>query len=127
MTRLAQQQLPIVFGSGAGALAASMGGTMLVSRRLRRQTHGLGPTEMTRMYEHHDAVLHAVREGVLIIGADGRLLLVNDEARRLFDLPTDAERRYVHDIGLDSKTVRLLASADPVTDGVHLAGTGCSR
>ncbi|WP_413116967.1 SpoIIE family protein phosphatase [Streptomyces sp. CY1] len=122
VTRLAEQQLPIVFGAGAGALAVSTAGTMLVSRRLRRQTHGLGPTEMTRMYEHHDAVLHAVREGVLIIGADGRLLLVNDEARRLFDLPTDAERRYVDDIGLDSKTVRLLASGDPVSDGVHLAG-----
>ncbi len=113
----ARQRADVDFGSGAGALAASTVGTMLVSRRLRRQTHGLGPTEMTRMYEHHDAVLHAVRAGVLIIGADGRLLLVNDDARRLFDLPTDAERRYVDDIGLDSKTVRLPASADPVTDG----------
>ncbi|MER6525900.1 SpoIIE family protein phosphatase [Streptomyces sp. NPDC001508] len=122
VTRLAQQQLPIVIGTGAAALVVSTAGTVLVSRRLRRQTHGLGPTEMTRMYEHHDAVLHAVREGVLIIGADGRLLLVNDEAQRLLDLPADAERRHVGDLGLDSRTARLLASGEPVTDGVHLAG-----
>lgn len=38
------------------------------------------------MYEHHDAVLHAVREGVLIVDGDGRLLLANDEARRLLGL-----------------------------------------
>ena len=50
---------------------------------------------MTRMYEHHDAVLHAVREGVIIVGGDGRLLLANDEARRLLDLPADAEGRHV--------------------------------
>ena len=89
------RQLPLLFGAAAGALALAAGGTALVSRRLRRQTHGLGPAEMTRMYEHHDAVLHAVREGVLIVGGDGRLLLANDEARRLLDLPPDAEGRRV--------------------------------
>ncbi|GAA0921744.1 hypothetical protein GCM10009549_41040 [Streptomyces thermoalcalitolerans] len=45
------------------------------------------------MYDHHDAILHAVREGVLIVGEDGRLLPANSEARRLPDLPPDAEGR----------------------------------
>ncbi|MEU1625020.1 SpoIIE family protein phosphatase [Streptomyces sp. NPDC020096] len=115
------RQLPVLFGSAAGALALAASGAGLVSRRLRRQTHGLGPAEMTRMYEHHDAVLHAVREGVLIIGGDGRLLLVNDEARRLLDLPTDAEGRHVTDLGLATDLAELLTSDRPVTDEVHLA------
>ncbi|MGW2713919.1 SpoIIE family protein phosphatase, partial [Streptomyces sp. NPDC001356] len=89
-------------------------------RRLLRQTHGLGPYEMTRMYEHHDAVLHAVREGVLIVGGDGRLLLANDEAHRLLDLPSDAERRHVRELGLDDETAGLLASGRVATDEVHL-------
>ncbi|MCG7207455.1 SpoIIE family protein phosphatase [Streptomyces arenae] len=116
------QQLPIILGAGAAALALSTAGTGLVSRRLRRQTHGLGPTEMTRMYEHHDAVLHAVREGVLIINSGEQLLLANDEARRLLSLPADAERRHVTDLELDAETSRLLSSDEPVTDAVHLAG-----
>ncbi|MEE4418260.1 SpoIIE family protein phosphatase [Streptomyces bugieae] len=115
------RQLPVVFGSAAVALGLAAGGAGLVSRRLRRQTHGLDPSEMTRMYEHHDAVLHAVREGVLITGADGRLLLANDEARRLLDLPADAERRPVTSLGLDPGLARLLVSEDPATDEVHLA------
>src|SRR5262249_39911267 len=45
------RQLPVVFGSAAVALALAAGGAGLVSRRLRRQTHGLDPSEMTRMYE----------------------------------------------------------------------------
>ncbi|GAA0352696.1 SpoIIE family protein phosphatase [Actinoallomurus spadix] len=113
-------QLPMTVGSGLAALALGAAGTALVSRRLRRQTHGLGPAEMTRMYEHHDAVLHAVREGVLITCADGRLLVANDEARRLLDLPEDAEGRQVRDLGLSDQMVRLLLSEDPVTDEVHL-------
>lgn len=115
------RQLPMFLGIAVGALALAAGGAGLVSRRLRRQTHGLGPAEMTRMYEHHDAVLHAVREGVLIVGRDGRLLLANDEARRLLDLPADAEGRHVGDLGLDHRTAELLASDRLATDEVHLA------
>ncbi len=115
-------QLPIVLGTAGLALALATGGTALVSRRLRRQTHGLDPGEMTRMYEHHDAVLHSVREGVLIIGGDGRLVLANDEARRLLDLPPDAEGRPVGDVGLEPAMARLLAAGRPVTDDVVPAG-----
>ncbi|MDQ0994558.1 serine phosphatase RsbU (regulator of sigma subunit)/anti-sigma regulatory factor (Ser/Thr protein kinase)/PAS domain-containing protein [Streptomyces sp. V3I7] len=114
------QQLPLLLAAAAVAVALATGGTALVSRRLLRQTHGLGPYEMTRMYEHHDAVLHAVREGVLIVGGDGRLLLANDEAQRLLDLPPDAEQRSVLDLGLDADTAALLASGRVATDEVHL-------
>lgn len=72
---VAEQQLPLVLAAAAAALALATAGTALVSKRLLRQTHGLGPSEMTRMYEHHDAVLHSVREGVMIVGGGGRLLL----------------------------------------------------
>ncbi|MFD9335371.1 SpoIIE family protein phosphatase [Streptomyces sp. NPDC060028] len=115
-------QLPLLLGAAVGALLLGTGGAALVSRRLRRQTHGLGEDEMTRMNEHHEAVLHAVREGVLIIGADGRLVLANDEARRLLDLPPDAEQRHVGDLGLDPRTAALLSSGRVATDEVHLAG-----
>ncbi|MEW2082776.1 SpoIIE family protein phosphatase [Streptomyces sp. NPDC005283] len=123
VTSVVDRQLPIILGAGAAALALATGGTALVARRLRRQTHRLGPAEMTRMYEHHDAVLHSVREGVLIVGNDGRLLLANDEARRLLDLPPDAEGRYISELSsLDPPTVELLASGRVATDEVHLAG-----
>ncbi|MET8642493.1 SpoIIE family protein phosphatase [Streptomyces sp. NPDC004096] len=116
------QQLPYLFGGAAGALVIAAGGAALVSRRLRRQTHGLGPAEMTRMYEHHDAVLHAVREGVLILDCDGRLVLANDEARRLLDLPANAEQRHVDGLGLEPDIVALLVSDRSATDEVYLAG-----
>ncbi|MFJ3864514.1 SpoIIE family protein phosphatase [Streptomyces nigra] len=116
----ADRQLPLVLSAAAVALALSTAGTALVSRRLLRQTHGLGPDEMTRMYEHHDAVLHAVREGVVIVGDEGRLLLANDEAHRLLDLPDDAEGRRVLDLGLAPETAELLHSGRMATDEVHL-------
>ncbi|MER7732076.1 SpoIIE family protein phosphatase [Streptomyces erythrochromogenes] len=115
-------QLPLLVGATASGLLLGTAGAALVSRRLLHQTRGLGAAEMTRMNEHHEAVLHAVREGVLIIGNDQRLILANDEARRLLDLPQDAEERAVGDLGLDPRTTELLASGRVVTDHVHLAG-----
>ncbi|WP_078565391.1 SpoIIE family protein phosphatase [Streptomyces sp. AA1529] len=116
-----KRQLPVLLMSAAGALLLASGTSALVNRRLRRQTHGLGPEEMTRMYEHHDAVLHAVREGVLIVDETGRLVLVNNEARRLLELPEDAEGRPVDQVGLGAGMLGLLTSGRAASDEVHLA------
>ncbi|MDI3406421.1 SpoIIE family protein phosphatase [Streptomyces sp. B-S-A6] len=115
-------QLPLLFGVAAGALLLAMGGSALVSRRLLRQTHGLGPAEITRMFDHHEAVLHSVREGVLITGADGRLLLANDEARRLLELPETAELISVSELGLPPAIAELLASGRTATDELQQVG-----
>ncbi|MET7983151.1 MULTISPECIES: SpoIIE family protein phosphatase [unclassified Streptomyces] len=122
VTGVVQSQLPVLFATGGGALVLAAAGSALVSGRLRRQTRGLGPVEMTRMYEHHDAVLHAVREGVIILDGDGRLLLVNDEARRLLALPPEAEGTPVTGLGLSPDLAALLGSGQEATDKVFLAG-----
>ncbi|WP_435847096.1 SpoIIE family protein phosphatase [Streptomyces hygroscopicus] len=119
---LADRQMPLLIGAVSVSLALATGGTALVSSRLRRQTHGLDPVEMTRMYEHHDAVLHSVREGVLIVGGDGRLVLANDEASRLLGLPARPEGRQVDDLGLEPHVADVLASGRDVTDEVLVAG-----
>src|SRR5205823_9311409 len=49
------------------AYLVALAGALLVSRRLRRQTHGLGPAEITNMYEYYDSVLHSVREGLMLV------------------------------------------------------------
>ncbi|GAA1152424.1 SpoIIE family protein phosphatase/ATP-binding protein [Streptomyces hebeiensis] len=122
VSSLANREIPLILGAAATALALSAGGTALVSGRLRRQTHGLDPSEMTRMYEHHDAVLHVVREGVLIVGGDGRLMLANDEAQRLLDLPERPEGLRVTDLGLEPHMADMLASGRIVSDEVVATG-----
>ncbi|AQZ64483.1 histidine kinase [[Actinomadura] parvosata subsp. kistnae] len=97
------------------ALGVGAAGTWLVTARLRRQTHGLGPVELGRIHEHHDAVLHAVREGLLLVGRDGTLTLCNDAARLLLGLPADAEGRHVRDLGLSA----VVADDE---ERVHLVG-----
>lgn len=115
-----RQRLPPLIAAVLLALVVAAGGSLAVSRRLRRQTLGLGPAEITRMYEHHDAVLHAVREGLLVTDQSGNLVLVNDEARRLLGLPADAEGRPVAELGLTGELADLLASGAPANDQLHV-------
>ncbi|WP_235503546.1 sensor histidine kinase [Aeromicrobium sp. Root344] len=97
-------------------------GAALANRRLRRQTHGLGEQEITRMYEYYDAVLRAVREGLLLLDPAGRLTLMNDEAARLLDLDPSFVGSTIDRLGLEPALVAELTSGGSLQDAVHVVG-----
>jgi len=116
-------QAPTVALATVAALLLAAAGAWLLSRRLRRQTHGLGPAEMTRMYEYYDAVLHAVREGLVVVDRDGRVALINDEGRRLLGIGEDARTdRRVDELDLPAEAAALLTSRRTTVDEPVLAG-----
>jgi two-component system CitB family sensor kinase len=65
-------------------------GSLLRAGRVKRQTLGLEPREITGLVEQREAMLHGIREGVLGTDTANRITLVNDEAIRLLGLPADA-------------------------------------
>jgi sensor histidine kinase regulating citrate/malate metabolism len=72
------------------------------------------------MYEYYDAVLHAVREGLLLLDRTGRLQLVNDEARRLLPIPDAALGRRIDDVGLPEVLGSALMIGRERTDEIFL-------
>jgi sensor histidine kinase regulating citrate/malate metabolism len=81
-----RSQVPTIVAVSVCALAIALVGVWAIRRRLLRQTHGLRPDELRVMYEHHDAILHSVSEGLIVLDRNG-VALANDEARRLLALP----------------------------------------
>jgi two-component system CitB family sensor kinase len=114
------RQLPVVLGAVALALVLAGAGSYLVSRWLRRTTHDLGSAELVRRNEYYDAVLHAVREGMLLLDREGRVQLVNDEARRLLALPDDAIGGAIDGLGLPAPLGEALAAGVARADEIHL-------
>lgn len=108
----------------AGLMVLALGavGTALVGRRLGRVTHGLSARDLADVVEYHQAVLHAVREGLLLLDAQHRVRLVNGEAQRLLDLPHDAEGRAVGDLGLPPPLVAAIRAGRAESDDVYAVG-----
>jgi two-component system CitB family sensor kinase len=113
----------IVIAIAAGVvLAAGAVGAWAISRRLNRQTHGLGEREITRMFEYYDAVLHAVREGLVLLDRAGRVQLVNDEARELLGLELGVVGQRFGELELPEPLVDGVMGEGTVTDEIHLVG-----
>jgi two-component system CitB family sensor kinase len=74
------------------AIALSIGvvASATLARRLKRSTFGLELDEIAALVQEREAMLHGIREGVITLDREGRITLVNDEARRLLGLGPDA-------------------------------------
>jgi two-component system, CitB family, sensor kinase len=99
-------------------LASAIGivGSLLVARRVKRQTLGMEPSEIAGLVEHRDAMLHGIREGVVGLDLRGRVTLINDEAIRLLRIPGDALGRSLAELGVGEELRDVLLSAEVERD-----------
>jgi two-component system CitB family sensor kinase len=116
---LRERLWPLFGVAGAVLLVGALGG-WLISARLRRQTRGIAPDELSNLFEYHEAVLRSVREGVLLVGRDGRIGLCNDGARALLGLGTDPAGRELTSLGLPAELVTAFGSAETRAEELHL-------
>ena len=104
------------------ASVLGLGGSLLLSRRVKRQTLGMEPTEIAGLVEHREALVHGVKEGVVALDREGRVTVVNDSARYLLLLPADALGRRLDEMDLDPQVVEVLSSRQSGTDRLLLVG-----
>lgn len=117
--RLARQ-LSVLAWVAVGALALGGAGTYVVNARLRRHTHGMNAAELSRMYDYHQAALHGVREGLLMLDGQRRITLINDAGRELLGLRGDIRGTGAADLGLPAPLTGALLADRPRVDEVHL-------
>ncbi|MFM9692270.1 ATP-binding protein [Streptomyces europaeiscabiei] len=115
-----QEQLTALVGVASGALALGGMGTYIVNARLRRHTHNMNAAELSNMHDYHQAALHAVREGLLMLDGQYRVALINDGARELLGVTQDVVGRSVADLGLPAPLTGALLSSEPRVDDVLL-------
>jgi two-component system, CitB family, sensor kinase len=90
------------------ATVLGVAGSLLLARRVKRQSLGLEPAEIARLVEHREAMLHGIREGVIGVDAEGRVTLVNDTARALLHLPPDGVGRRLEEMEVEPGIVEVL-------------------
>jgi len=89
--------MPVIGGNVALALGLGIAGSLLLARRLKRQTFGLQPRDIAALLEQRESMLHGIREGMVATDREGRITLVNDEARRLLGFEGPVEGRKIEE------------------------------
>ena len=105
-------------------LSAAVGlvGSLLLARRVKRQTLGLEPLEIRGLVEHREAMLTGIKEGVLALDPDDRVALVNAEAHRMLRLPDDCIGRSLTELGVEARLLDVLTGRDGGQDAVVFVG-----
>ncbi|GAA1991860.1 ATP-binding protein [Terrabacter lapilli] len=78
-------------------------GSWLLARRIKRQTLGLEPAEITGLAESREAMLFGLAEGVVALDTNERITLVNNVAQRLLDLPERAVGMRLDDLPIGDR------------------------
>jgi two-component system, CitB family, sensor kinase len=102
----------------AGGLGIA--GSLLLTRRVKRQTLGLEPQEITRLVEHREATLHGIKEGLIALSPDERITLANDSACQLLGIPYGSVGSRLDELGLDPHLAAVLTGRTTGTDQVVL-------
>src|SRR4051812_35347425 len=112
----ASSYLPTYLGI---ALVLGGVGSWLLARRIKRQTLGLEPAEITGLAESREAMLFGLAEGVVALDTNERITLVNNVAHRLLDLPEHAVGMRLDDLPLGPRLRDVLRG---VTDETEAGG-----
>jgi two-component system CitB family sensor kinase len=108
--------LPELAGAGALALLLGTGISFLLARHIKGQMLGLEPAEIASLFEQREAMLQGIREGVLAVDRAGLITVVNDEARRLLQIPQGIEGWPIQEVVPESGLPSVLGSGTPEAD-----------
>jgi two-component system CitB family sensor kinase len=111
-------ELPSLLLYFACALAIGVVASLTLARRLKRSTFGLELEEIAALVQEREAMLHGIREGVITLDRDGRVTLINDEARRLIPLDADPIGRPIQELVAHRRLSDLLTGAAGGPDNV---------
>ncbi|MEV8392226.1 MULTISPECIES: sensor histidine kinase [unclassified Streptomyces] len=114
------EQVKVLALAAGAALALGGLGTYVINARLRRHTHGMNAAELSRMHDYHEAALHAVSEGLLMLDGGRRIALMNDGGRELLGLDDSAVGRPIAELGLPAPLTGALLASEPRVDEVHM-------
>ncbi|MEU6221785.1 sensor histidine kinase [Streptomyces sp. NPDC047022] len=118
------RELPTFGLYAATATAIGAAAAFLLARRLKRTTFGLELEEIAGLLQDREAMLHGIREGVVAFDPDGRVTVVNDEARRLLGLGTALGSR-LEEVLPDGRLRRALDGTLTGTDVSVLTDDHC--
>ncbi|RII41224.1 sensor histidine kinase [Galactobacter valiniphilus] len=113
---------PDAFVALLACTAIGLGGSWLLSRRLKRQTLDMEPGEIAALVEHREALLHGVKEGIVAVDLEGRITVLNDAARAQLGWDGVREGTQLPTHGVSDALLEVVGSREEIADRPLLVG-----
>ncbi|WP_083402379.1 sensor histidine kinase [Bacillus sp. MUM 116] len=98
------------------AIMISLFGSILLGRNIRKDTMGLEPYEIARLYKEKNAILHAVKEGILAIDQTGIITTMNQPAKKLLNIHGSVRHMKVDGLFPLDNLYEVLRTGSPQID-----------
>ena len=100
----------------AVSLGVGLIGALLLSRNIKKIIFGLEPHEIATLLEERNVIISSIKEGIVAIDRDERIILINDNARRLLDINDQVEGRLVTEVIPGTRLPEVMRTGIPHID-----------
>lgn len=115
--------LNILLALMLGLIVGVIGATSLADE-VKSSMRGLEPDEIDRLLWEKEAMLESIREGIVAVDGEGKITLVNNQARRLLGLPdSGVVGKPVEKTIPSSRLPEVLRSGTPEYDREQILGS----
>ncbi len=99
----------LIWALSVGGLLG-MGGACFLAWNIKRSIRGLEPHEILGLLQEREVFLDSVREGIISVDREGRILLLNSTARKLLRVTTDVVGHPVEEVLPNTRLPEVLRS-----------------
>lgn len=84
-------------------------GSYYLARSIRKDTFGLEPYQIARIYKERGAILESIKEGLIATDQYGRITLINQSAQKILNLQQDITGKPIKEVLPHTELAHVLA------------------
>ena len=96
-----------------------LGGAAFLSKNIRKAIFGLEPYQIASILEERNVILSSIREGVVAIDREKRIILMNDAAKKFFAVQDIPRNCPIEDILPTTRLPLVMETGTPILDEEH--------
>jgi len=81
----------VLYYIGIVVLVIGVAGSTFLAGNIKKGTQGLEPMEIATLLKERDAIISSVKEGIIAVDRGGRLLLMNDSAKKILAIESSEQ------------------------------------
>lgn len=111
------RRIGVILGTAAGvSLALGLFGAAALSNNIKKTIFGLEPVEIATLLEERNVIISSIKEGIVAVDRNGRIILINDNAKLLLKLEGDCEGRPITEAIPDTKLMDVVETGESHVD-----------